>query len=148
MKKYENLFSPGKINTLTLKNRIIMPPMGTFMNHLSGETPEKLIEMFARRARGGAAMLITEPLFSEKQPDDVDSLRMINLNPRSFNNPKMYEWVEAVQVHDCRFCVSLTPLPQKWLLRQMQQSVSETRMDEFEAMAYQGLGVFNKLTTA
>ncbi len=55
MKKHENLFSPGKINTLTLRNRIIMPPMGTFMNHLSGETPEKLIEMFARRARGGAA---------------------------------------------------------------------------------------------
>ncbi|MCX5899014.1 MAG: NAD(P)/FAD-dependent oxidoreductase [Proteobacteria bacterium] len=148
MNMYKNLFTPGRINSLTLKNRIIMPPMGTFMNHLSGETPEKLIEMFARRARGGAAMLITEPLFSEKQPDDVDSLRMINLNPRSFNNPKMYEWVEAVQVHDCRFCVSLTPLPQKWMLRQMQQSVSETRMDEFEAMAYQGLGVFNKLSTA
>ena len=148
MERYKHLFTPGRINSLTLKNRIIMPPMGTFMNHLSGETPEKLIEMFARRARGGAAMLITEPLFSEKQPDDVDSLRMINLNPRSFNNPKMYEWVEAVQVHDCRFCVSLTPLPQKWMLRQMQQAVSETRMDEFEAMAYQGLGIFNKLTTA
>jgi 2,4-dienoyl-CoA reductase-like NADH-dependent reductase (Old Yellow Enzyme family)/thioredoxin reductase len=148
MKKYEHLFLPGKINALTLRNRIIMPPMGTFMNHLSGETPEKLIEMFARRARGGAAMLITEPLFSEKQPDDVESLRMINLNPRSFNNPKMWEWVEAVQVHDCRFCVGLTPLPQKWMLRQMQQAVSETRMDEFEAMAYQGLGIFNKLSTA
>ena len=59
MKKHERLFSPAKINTLILKNRIIMPPMGTFMNHLSGETSDKLIEMFARRARGGAAMLIT-----------------------------------------------------------------------------------------
>jgi len=86
MNMYKNLFTPGRINSLTLKNRIIMPPMGTFMNHLSGETPEKLIEMFARRARGGAAMLITEPLFSEKQPDDVASLREINLNPRSFNS--------------------------------------------------------------
>ncbi len=147
MQPYPHLFSPAAINRLTLKNRIIMPPMGTFMNHLSGETPDKLIEMFARRARGGAAMLITEPLFSEKQPDDVGSLREINLNPRSFNNPKMYEWIEAVQVHDCRFCAGLSPLPQKWLLRELQQSLSETRMDEFEAMASRSLSLFNKLST-
>lgn len=142
--KYEKLFSPGKIKLLTLKNRIIMPPMGTFMNHLSGETPEKLIEMFARRARGGAAMLITEPLFSEKPLDDFESFREPNLNPRSFSNPKLYEWVEAVQVYGCRMCASLCPLPQKWLLRQMK---GISKMDEFEASAYRGLGVFNKLTT-
>ena len=148
MQRYPHLFSPGTINSLTLKNRIIMPPMGTFMNHLSGETPDKLIEMFARRARGGAAMLITEPLFSEKQPGDIGSLREINLNPRSFNNPKMYEWIEAVQVHGSRFCAGLSPLPQKWLLRQLQQSLSETRMDEFEAMASRSLSLFNELSTA
>lgn len=145
MKKYERLFSPAKINTLTLKNRIIMPPMGTFMNHLSGETSDKLIEMFARRARGGAAMLITEPLFTEKPPDDFESLRQINLHPRSFSNPKLYEWVEAVQVYGCRMCASLSPLPQKWLLQQMKGGPS--RMDELEISAYRGLGVFNKLTT-
>jgi 2,4-dienoyl-CoA reductase-like NADH-dependent reductase (Old Yellow Enzyme family)/thioredoxin reductase len=145
MKTYEKLFSPGQINALTLKNRIIMPPMGTFMNHLSGETPDKIIEMFARRARGGTAMLITEPLFPEKPPNDFDSLREINLNPRSFNNPKLYEWVEAVKVHGCTICASLSPLPQKWLLRQMKGAPS--RMDELEATAYRGLGIFNKLTT-
>ena len=145
MQHYGKLFSAGTINTLTLRNRIIMPPMGTFLNHLSGETPEKLIELFGRRARGGAAMLITEPLFTEPPPDDFESLRQINLNPRSFNNPKLYEWVEAVQVHGCRICASLSPLPQKWLLRQMKGG--PTRMDELEAAAYRGLGIFNKLST-
>lgn len=122
-----------------------MPPMGTFLNHLSGETPDKLIELFARRARGGAAMLITEPLFTEPPPNNFDSLREINLNPRSFNNPKLYEWVEAVQVHGCCMCASLSPLPQKWLLRHMKGG--PTKMDELEAAAYRGLGIFNKLST-
>ena len=145
MKPYEKLFSSATINSLTLKNRIIMPPMGTFLNHLTGETPDKLIELFARRARGGAAMLITEPLFTEPPPNDFDSLREINLNPRSFNNPKLYEWVEAVQVHGCCMCASLSPLPQKWLLRHMKGG--PTKMDELEAAAYRGLGIFNKLST-
>ena len=146
MKRYEKLFSPGKINSLTLKNRIIMPPMGTFMQHVSGETSDKLIELFARRARGGAAMLITEPLFTEKPLDDFESTREPYHSPRSFYNPKLGEWIEAVQVRGCRFCASLSPLPQKWMLRFM-HAVSDSRMDDFEAMAYQFLGIFNKLTT-
>jgi len=146
MKTYEKLFTPGTINSLTVKNRIIMPPMGMFMAHLTGETSDKLIEVFARRARGGAGMLITEPYFPEKQLDDFENAREPYHSPRAFYNPKLGEYIEAVQVHDCRFCASLSPLPQKWMLRQM-KAVSELRMDEFEAAAYQGLGIFNKLTT-
>lgn len=29
--KYEKLFTPGKLGNMTVKNRIVMPPMGTGM---------------------------------------------------------------------------------------------------------------------
>jgi 2,4-dienoyl-CoA reductase-like NADH-dependent reductase (Old Yellow Enzyme family)/thioredoxin reductase len=145
MKKYKRLFSPGKINSLTLRNRIIMPTMGTYMPHLSGETSDKLIEMFARRARGGAAMLITENFFVDIFPEDLESIRKPHHSPLAAHNPKLYEWVEAVQVHGCRMCMSMNPTPQRWIVREMK--LGTDKMDDTEIAAYQGLGLFNKITT-
>jgi len=146
MKKYEKLFSPGKINSLTLRNRIIMPTMGTYMPHLQGETSDKLVEMFARRARGGAAMLITENFFVDIFPQDLESIRKPHHSPLAAYNPKLYEWVEAVQVHGCRMCMSMNPIPQRWIVREMK--LGTQKMDDTEIAAYQGLGIFNKLTTS
>ncbi len=123
MKKYEKLFSPGKINSLTLRNRIIMPTMGTYMPHLQGETSDKLIEMFARRARGGAGMLITENFFVDIFPEDLESIRKPHHSPLATYNPKLYEWVEAVQVHGCRMCMSMNPIPQRWIVKEMNLGV-------------------------
>ncbi|MBI4595242.1 MAG: FAD-dependent oxidoreductase [Candidatus Tectomicrobia bacterium] len=54
------LFSPIKIGTLELKNRIVMPPMGTAYEAPGGEVSQRLIEYYARRAEGGAAMIVVE----------------------------------------------------------------------------------------
>ena len=124
MKKYEKLFSPGKINSLTLRNRIMMPTMGTYMPHLQGETSDKLIEMFARRARGGAAMLLTEVFFVDIFPKTLEGIRKPNHSALAAYNPKLYEWVEAVQVHGCRMCMSLSPVPQRWTVEQMKLGTS------------------------
>jgi len=146
MKNYEKLLSPGRINSLTLRNRIIMPTMGTYMPHRSGETSDKLIEMFARRARGGAGMLITENFFVDIFPEDLGSVRKPHHSPLAAHNPKLYEWVEAVQVHGCRMCMSMNPIPQRWIVNEMK--LGTDKMDETEIAAYQGLGLFNKLTTS
>ena len=53
------LFSPIKIGNLELKNRIIMAPMGTGSANM-GAVSEKMINYYARRAMGGAAMIIVE----------------------------------------------------------------------------------------
>lgn len=54
------LFSPIKIGTLELKNRIIMPPMGTAYEAPGGEVSQRLIDYYARRAGGGASLIIVE----------------------------------------------------------------------------------------
>lgn len=58
--KYEKLFTPGKLGNMTLKNRIVMPPMGTGMAFFSGEASPEIIRYYEERAKGGAGMIITE----------------------------------------------------------------------------------------
>jgi 2,4-dienoyl-CoA reductase-like NADH-dependent reductase (Old Yellow Enzyme family) len=56
---YERLFSPGRIGTLQLKNRIYYPPMGTNIC-VGGEVTDKLLAYHAARAKGGVGLDIVE----------------------------------------------------------------------------------------
>ena len=58
--KLEHLFSPIKIKTMELKNRIVMPPMGTFMANADGNASDRLIDYHEARAKGGAALVTVE----------------------------------------------------------------------------------------
>lgn len=58
--KLERLFSPVTINTMTLKNRAVMPAMGTGYGNTDGTMGDRLIAYLARRARGGTGLIITE----------------------------------------------------------------------------------------
>ncbi len=58
--KLEHLFSPIQINGMTLKNRAVMPPMGTGYGNADGTVGDRLIQYLARRARGGTGLIITE----------------------------------------------------------------------------------------
>ena len=58
--KFGKLFEPGQIGRLTLKNRIIMAPMGTsYATDTGGISPVQL-SYYVERAKGGTAMIITE----------------------------------------------------------------------------------------
>ena len=56
---YNQFLSPGKIGTMTLKNRSIFPPMGTHFVD-DGFVTDQMIAYQARRAEGGCAMNIIE----------------------------------------------------------------------------------------
>lgn len=57
---YQNVFKEGKIGSLTLKNRIIMPPMGTNLAGSEGEVTDQLVAYYEERAKGGTGLLILE----------------------------------------------------------------------------------------
>ncbi|WP_237154836.1 oxidoreductase [Oryzibacter oryziterrae] len=57
---YGKLFEEGRIGALRLKNRVVMPAMGTHMANASGEINDHVIEWYAARARGGVGLIITE----------------------------------------------------------------------------------------
>ncbi|MGL6226147.1 MAG: FAD-dependent oxidoreductase [Thermoguttaceae bacterium] len=57
---YENLFRPIKINGITVKNRIVMGPMGNInMSEETGRPSQKMIDYFEARAKGGVGLITT-----------------------------------------------------------------------------------------
>ena len=60
MSHYPHLFSPLTINGMTIKNRIIMPPMGTNLASLNGEVTQEQIDYYELRARGGTGLITIE----------------------------------------------------------------------------------------
>ena len=60
MVAFKHLFSPTKIGTMGLKNRIIMPPMGTSFTKTDGIANERFIAHHVAQAKGDSALNTTE----------------------------------------------------------------------------------------
>ena len=57
---YTSLFSPIQINKLTVKNRLVMAPMGNCqMAEETGRPNDKMLQYFFARAEGGVGLLTT-----------------------------------------------------------------------------------------
>ncbi len=57
---YEKLFTPIKIGSCEIKNRIVMAPMLMGMGQFDGTPTEKLMDYYEERAKGGTGLIITE----------------------------------------------------------------------------------------
>lgn len=59
-KKYSHLFEPITINGMTVKNRLVMPPMGTNFANPDHSVSEKYKAYFEGRAKGGVGAIVVE----------------------------------------------------------------------------------------
>jgi 2,4-dienoyl-CoA reductase-like NADH-dependent reductase (Old Yellow Enzyme family)/thioredoxin reductase len=57
---FGHLFTPIRINTLEIKNRIFMPPMCTAYATIRGEVTDRLIAYYVERAKGGVGLINVE----------------------------------------------------------------------------------------
>ena len=57
---FESVLSKGKIGNVELKNRFVMPAMGSMHGSPGGGVSDSLIAYFAARARGGFGLIMTE----------------------------------------------------------------------------------------
>lgn len=80
MKKYENLFSPLKIGSITVKNRYAVGPMGGrfFIYDDKGQYSLNGIDYWVERARGGFGLIVTGSNVANLTVDPFDP---INGNP-------------------------------------------------------------------
>lgn len=57
---YTSMFNPIKINRLTIKNRLVMAPMGNIsMCEETGRPSQKMLKYFEERAKGGVGLITT-----------------------------------------------------------------------------------------
>lgn len=62
----EALFAPGRIGTMSVRNRLVMAPMGTNYATWTGAVTDRMIDYYAARARGGIGLITVE--FSHVHP--------------------------------------------------------------------------------
>src|SRR6187402_37321 len=94
---YHALFSPYTLAGKQLKNRIVHASMTTRMGD-KGRVTERQLHYYANRARGGAAMIVTEPL-SMAQHQHVP-YKIVAHNDDDLDGLK--RWADAAESHDCR----------------------------------------------
>ncbi|MBI4189857.1 MAG: FAD-dependent oxidoreductase [Betaproteobacteria bacterium] len=56
--QFQHLFTPLKLGSTTIRNRIVNPPHGTRMADANGEPTEKMAHYFAERAKGGVGLIV------------------------------------------------------------------------------------------
>ena len=57
---YERLNSPGRLGSLTIRNRSVMTAARTLLSNEKGEATEDITAYYEARARGGVGLIITE----------------------------------------------------------------------------------------
>lgn len=62
MSDVQKLFSPGRIGSIYLRNRIVMAPLGSRLTSENGAVTDDMIEFYSQRARGGAGLIIIEAM--------------------------------------------------------------------------------------
>ncbi len=59
-KQFQKLFEPGRIGSMEIKNRLVMPPMGTSLALKDGTVTDRQIDYYEERAKGGPGLVIVE----------------------------------------------------------------------------------------
>lgn len=74
----EELFRRFKIGPVEIRNRIVMPPMVTFLANENGGVTQRMIDYYTERARGGAGLIIVESAYVREEDRDFGRLGIEN----------------------------------------------------------------------
>lgn len=101
--KYPHIFEPLTIRRMTLKNRIMMTPMGTNYGDQNGEMTFVHIDYYEQRAKGGTGLLMVEnaSVFSPQGSNGTTQLRIDHDN----FIPRLYYFTERMHKHGA--CVGI-----------------------------------------
>jgi 2,4-dienoyl-CoA reductase-like NADH-dependent reductase (Old Yellow Enzyme family)/thioredoxin reductase len=58
--RFKKVFEPASIGKMQLRNRIVMPPMGTNYAEAGGAVSQRMLDYYEARARGGTGLIIVE----------------------------------------------------------------------------------------
>jgi 2,4-dienoyl-CoA reductase-like NADH-dependent reductase (Old Yellow Enzyme family)/thioredoxin reductase len=103
MIKYPNILSSFKVKNMTIKNRIVMPPMGTNYASQNGEINSDHIKYYEQRAKGEAGLIIVENATVDF-PIGSNGTTQLRIDHDSFM-PALYKLTE--RLHKYGTCVAM-----------------------------------------
>lgn len=103
MTKYPNIFSPLKVKNMTIKNRIVMTPMGTNFAGQNGEINDEHIKYYEQRAKGETGLIILENAAVDF-PLGSNGTSQLRIDHDSFI-PSLYKLTE--RLHKYGACVAM-----------------------------------------
>lgn len=104
-RSYQHLLSPGRIGTMTLRNRIVLAAMGTNYAAADGHCTERLIAYYEARAKGGTGLLILETS-AAFWPSGASMPNTVSFSDDSFI-PGLRELTGRIQQHGARIVAQL-----------------------------------------
>ena len=105
MAKFEQLQKPGQIGSMTLKNRMIMAPMGSNFAEADGHCGERIQAFYETRAKGGAAML-TMGVCSIAYPAGTAEPFQVGISRDDFI-PGLKQLTDRVHKHGAKIAIQL-----------------------------------------
>ncbi len=104
-KQFPNLFQPGRIGSLELKNRLVMPPMATNYALKDGTVTDRQIDYYEERSKGGAGLVIVE-ISCVDSPVGKGVMRQICIDDDRFI-PHLSKLAEAIKRHGAKAAIQV-----------------------------------------
>ena len=96
-KEYRHIFEPFTVRRMTLKNRIMMTPMGTNYGEQSGEMSFLHINYYEQRAKGGTGLIMVENA-SVDSPEGSNGTTQLRIDHDNYI-PRLFKLTETVHKH-------------------------------------------------
>lgn len=103
--KYKHIFEPFTVKHMTMKNRIVMTPMGTNFGEQSGEMSFLHINYYEQRAKGGTGLLIVENA-SVDSPEGSNGTTQLRIDHDNYL-PRLFKLCETVHKHGACIAVQI-----------------------------------------
>jgi thioredoxin reductase len=91
---YQHIFTPLTVKNMTIKNRIVMMPMGTNYGEQNGEMSFLHINYYKERAKGGTGLIIVENA-SVDSPQGSNGTTQLRIDHDNYL-PRLYKFCEEI----------------------------------------------------
>lgn len=95
--EYKHIFEPLTIRRMTMKNRIMMTPMGTNYGEQSGEMSFLHINYYEQRAKGGTGLIMVENA-SVDSPEGSNGTTQLRIDHDNYL-PRLFKLTETIHKH-------------------------------------------------
>lgn len=104
-KNFRKLFEPYTVKSMTVKNRIVMTPIGTNFAEHTGEVNEKIIEYYKQRAKGGTGLVAIEAA-SVYSPQGASGSYQLRIDHDTYI-PGLYKLCETIHGYGSKISILL-----------------------------------------